>query len=572
MPTQNRSQTFDSLVSGLNGDERKALLTKMQNGATSEISTLETNEEFADSDDKGDFKTRLQQESFLLRVWLWIKSIFTNTSVEQVYNNTLVAQIAHNVQAQTPGLIDYHHQYLSNDFYEKLVELKHAADFFSGCIQTYEKNPGSFYVLLGSLIMPQIGDTMDKEADPYQYALTKEANTEMRTSLLRKMDDILQKIPSDKKSEMYMCVRSVEWLRQFTKLPFTEFISKFTSVVDNLNTCSFDVVENEISAFAHILYNGRTIPDEVIEALYLYSVRQVNAVELDDIDGKNSGASFMDTAAAQISVISMFITTVPMRSVACIVYNNALLVPEAFGGGEEWFVKYKAEWKKLFDRKWESWIRDCKKEKLKTKLMDYFTMATFPLFPVRPWGALWGGVPFSYEMTLGFLNNFFKEQFTAYEKVLKIVTLEGDFSIKDNRYEFNDTVNMFENIYDALKELATKLSNTGEYGVEFLRYQEMKGKTKSGVQKINMIMEQVEDTVEGLIASFGDACRTIDKLLTGLLSSKIDSHYGNLTNMSTIQGRDNKKFRDDLEKCTHGIEHAFEIVKELEPIDKPITE
>lgn len=571
MPTNDqRSQTFDSLVSGLNGDERQALLSKMQNGATSENASLETHEETTD-DSTVDMKTRIQQESLFVRFWLWLKSIFTNISMEQVYNNTLVSQIAHNVEHQTPGLINYKHSYLGNDFYEKLVELKHCSDFFHPVVSAYEKDSGSFYVLLGSIVMPQIGDQMDKEADPYLYALTKEANTEMRTSLLRKMDDILQKIPNDKRSEMYMCVRSVEWLRQFTKLPFTEMISKFDAIVEGIETCSFDTVESDVSEFAHILCNGRTIPDEVIEALYLYSMRQVSTVELDDIDEKNSGASFMDTAAAQLSVISMFINSVPMRSIACVVYNNALFTPEVFGGGEDWFVKYKAEWKRLFDRKWESWIRDCKKEKLKTKLMDYFMLANFPLFPLRPWAKLWGGVPFRYELTLGFLNSFFKNEFSEYEKTLKIVTLEGDFSIKDNRFEFSDTANMFANIADELKDLQLKIGSTGEFGAEFERYQGMKTKSKAGMQKITSVMDQIENIVENMLGSFGDACRTMNNLLTGLLSDKIDSRYGNLTNMATIQGRDNKVFRDNLEKTKQGIEHALEIVKELEPIDKPIV-
>lgn len=568
---EDRSQTFDSLVSGLNSDERHALLSKMQSGATVENVALETRENFADEDTTIDFKTRIKQESIFVRFFLWLKSIFSNLSEEEVYNNSLVAQIARNVERQSPGIVDYHHKYLSNDFYEKLVELKHTADFFTPVIAAYEKDPGSFYVLLGSLLMPQVGEDMDKEADPYLYSLAKEANSEMRTSLLRKMDDILQKIPSDKRADMYTCVRSVEWLRQFTKLPFTVLLTKFTAVVENIQTCAFDAVENEISAFARILCNGRTIPDEVLEALYLFNMRQVTAEDYDDVDEKSSCASFMDTASAQLSVIGMFISAVPMRAVACVVYNNALFTPEVFGGGEEWFVKYKAEWKRLFDRKWETWIRDCKKEKLKTKLMDYFMITSFPVYPVRPWTTLWGGIPFSYEMTLGFLNNFFRNEFQTYEKTMKIVTLEGDFSIKENRFEFSDTANMFTDISEGLKDLTIKLSSNGEYGVEFARYQGMKSRTKAGSQKITSVMEAVEETVSNLIKAFGDACRTMDKLLTGLLSDKIDSHYGNLTNIATIQGKDNKQFRINLEKCKQGIEHAFELIKEIEPLDKPIA-
>ena len=572
MATEDHSQTFDSLVSGISTDERKTLLEKMKNGASAETSLLETTEAFDADEASIDFSTRIKQESLFLRLWLWIKSIFTSTSIEEVYNKSLVSQIARSVEHQTPGLINYHNQYLGNDFYGKLIELKHAADFFSGYIETYEKDTGSFYVLLGSLIMPQISDQMNTQADPYTYSLNKEINSEMRTSLLRKMDDILQSIPADKKAEMYACVRSVEWLRQFVKLPFEDLLSKFTSVVNDMNICSFDQVENEMSSFSHVLCSGKTIQDEVIEALYLFNRRKYVNDDYDDVETKSSGASFMDTAASQIAVIGTFISAVPMRSLCCVVYDNALYVPETFGGGEDWYVRYKAEWKKLFDRKWESWLRDCKKEKLKIRLMDYFLMANFPAFPVRPWTELWGGVPFGFEMTLGFINYFFKNQFVQYLKTLKIITLEGDFAIKDNRIEFNDTVNVYSDISDELDDLCHKLGPNGEYGVEFERYKDVKTQSKAAVQKINVLMNTIDEAAKTIISIFGDASRTMDKLLTGLLSDKIDSHYGNLTNIASIQGHDNKKFRQDLEDCKQGIVHALEIVKELEPLDKPIGE
>ncbi|MFA6937179.1 MAG: DUF5312 family protein [Treponema sp.] len=571
MAKEEQSQTFDSLVSGISTDERKTLLKKMQNGSTSENSSLETSEAYSDEDSLIDLKTKISEESIFERFWLWLISIFTSTPIEEVYNKSIVSGIAKNIEQQSPGLVDYKHKYLTTIFYSKLVELKHAADFFKGYIDSYLKNPGAFYILLGSLVMPEIGSEMDKQADPYTYSFAKDVNSEMRTSLLRKMDDILQKIPADKKTEMYACVRSVEWLTQFTKLPFQMFLSKFSAVVENIKICSFDQIGSELISFSRILCNGRTIPDEVIEALYLFSMRQKNIVEFDDVDRNVTGSAFMDTASSQISLISMFISTVPLRSVSCVVYNNSLYVPENFGGGEDWFIKYKGEWKKLFDRKWESWLKDCKKEKLKGKLMEYFELANFPVYTKRPWASLWGGaVQFNYELTLGFLNEFIKNIYPSYAQIFKIVTLEGDFAIKENRLEFNDTVNLFANINESLDELSIKLSSAGEYGAEFERYSTLNARTKTAAQKIQEMMEKIESNVKNMINLFGDACRTMQKLLTGLTSEKLDADYGNLANIASIQGRQNKKFRENLEKSKLGIDHAFYLIKEIEPLDKPI--
>ena len=253
---EDRSQTFDSLVSGLNSDERHALLSKMQSGATVENVALETRENFADEDTTIDFKTRIKQESIFVRFFLWLKSIFSNLSEEEVYNNSLVAQIARNVERQSPGIVDYHHKYLSNDFYEKLVELKHTADFFTPVIAAYEKDPGSFYVLLGSLLMPQVGEDMDKEADPYLYSLAKEANSEMRTSLLRKMDDILQKIPSDKRADIQAAYADLKkLLTQKYGLPKPEVVLHIPVNMPGVRTTVMDTYVTEWS-----LDNGSELP------------------------------------------------------------------------------------------------------------------------------------------------------------------------------------------------------------------------------------------------------------------------------------------------------------------------
>ncbi len=49
----------------------RLLVEAYQNGV---VDFSKVNEEFVDSDDKVDFKTRLQQESFLLRFLFWLNS------------------------------------------------------------------------------------------------------------------------------------------------------------------------------------------------------------------------------------------------------------------------------------------------------------------------------------------------------------------------------------------------------------------------------------------------------------------------------------------------------------------
>lgn len=573
MEDENKSGgTFYSLVSGLQNEERLEMLRKMQSQASSGSAILETQEIPEEESPEFTYTARLKRESIFLRIWLFLKSIFTSTPVESLYNDSLVAKISHKIESSSPGLLDYSKQCLSYVFCDKLTELKSAARFFSEYLATYEKNPGSFYVLLGSIIMPQIGEIMDKEADPYVYSLNKEITTEMRTSLLRKMDDVLQKINPEQKAQMYACVRSIEWLRLLNRLPFEDILSKFSSVVNDVKSCPFSLVESEIQVFAKTLCNGHTIPNEVLEALYLFNRREITSGgDYDSSDANDGGSSFVEKASSELSIISMFISSVPMRSVARVVTNNAVFLPGDFTGGEDWYVKYKAEWKRLFDCKWELWLRDCKKEKIRYKISTYFLMGNFPLFPRRPWNELWGGIQFSYELTLGFIYSFMKDIYAQYTGALKTITLEGDFALKDNRFEFTEVVNKFTQINRQLDELLIKLGANGEYGAEFEKYISLKSKTKTGVQKISGIMEDIEDLCQTTVNVFGESCRMMEHLLRGFLGVEQDAHFATLTNFSSLRGRENNQFREEVETIVLGVNHALEIVKDLEPVDKPIV-
>ena len=66
---------------------------------------------------------RFHQESFLIRLWIKLKSAFLNIPVEDVYNSSMIARIAHDIERNFPGLIDYRHGVLLNEFFERTNQL-----------------------------------------------------------------------------------------------------------------------------------------------------------------------------------------------------------------------------------------------------------------------------------------------------------------------------------------------------------------------------------------------------------------------------------------------------------------
>ena len=293
--------SFERLVAGITKDESIALLKKIQESVDPDSQILESPSQ-ARHAEGGDIETWLKEESLFVRILLYIKALFSNTAVGTVYNNHLLANEAKIVSKKYPGIFDYRRRILTADFYEKLIELKRAADFFAPVISGLENDPGSFYVFLSSLVAPEISSRMSDEADPESLPLTREISSELRASMLRKIEEILQNIPADQRNAVYQAIKGAEWLRQFVRLPFERFIASFSTVLDPTYTCSFDSVTTELASFARVLCNGPRICPEILESFYLFSADNCLFENGNEVP---SAEEYMEKAASQISLIKM---------------------------------------------------------------------------------------------------------------------------------------------------------------------------------------------------------------------------------------------------------------------------
>ena len=224
--------SFDALVSGLSETERLTMLEKMK--STGEETVPLSFEDGSDLEAKIPFAEQIKNESIFFRFFLWLKSIFANTSMQVLYNEHKILQIAHSVEKNCPNLIDSKRNILLSSFYDKLTELKLSADFFKPYILIAESDENSFLVFLGSLVMSEVEEQMNEEVDPYSLPMENGPRPEQRVNLLHKMDGILNEIPADRRNYMYEAVRSYEWLKQFSKLPFDRFISLFSTIVEKI--------------------------------------------------------------------------------------------------------------------------------------------------------------------------------------------------------------------------------------------------------------------------------------------------------------------------------------------------
>ena len=540
--------TFERLVSLISEDERKALLEKMRPlEGDPDTRSLESAKDPSMDADEIVLEESLKRESIFYRFILWLRSILSSTTAEQLYNDDKVMSLFRKINRDYPGLVDYRGALLLSIFYEKLLELKKAAEFFKPYIDAIYENIGAFYVFLGSFVVPEVTQRMNTEVDPMSLPLDREVTGELRASFLRKMEEIIKEIPSHRRGYMYQCAISVDWLYQFTRLPFERFIGAFSSGLTDSQVARFENVTGELNAFAKILCNGNSLPTEAVESIFLFSAKKMvpNSSEATDDDGR--AKEFMDKATSFMSIIHVFINTVPLRYVNKVVYNNIQWQPDQFTGAEDWFARYKEQWKKLFDEQWNRWLKEKR----------------------RPWAHIWGGVEFHFENTAGFLLWFISKKQNEVVSPLQTLLLEGQFVNKENRAEFANTLNDLSQISSRMYDFEEDISDKGQTGLVFEKLASEHLRSLAAQSKIDTLVIEKEAIVKSMKNSFCGCARSVLNILNGIFAEKKDTRYDGIQNLASIQGGQNAAFRASLMESQKIFAAALDVLKELEQIDIP---
>lgn len=556
--------SFDELVAGISAEERKFLLAKLNQNREKELPLLQPIREEIDN---FTLDIKLNHESLLYKFILWLRTLFTKKPKLELYNNDLIGNLARKINREHPGIVDVGNGLLQSLFYEKIKELKYVADFFSPYIAMMNDAQGKFYVFLGAFLAPTITTMINSEVDPYQIPFEREATNELRASLLRRLDAILKDINPNEKTKLYDAVRTLHWLKSFCFLSYTHFITQFTAIISENYTCPFSNAQIDFPGFASVLCNARSVSNEALEALFLFPQRNGGAaVELDG-ETENSVNQFLSKAATNISMIQMFISTVPMANLGKVVFSDFDWQVSEPGGAEDWFIKFKEEWKCVFDARWSSWLRDRKKAQLAQVLNEKFGLEKFPELTYRPWTRLWGGMPFACEMTAGFLEWFALNEYQTTIQILNALILEGVFLNNENRAELSEGINLFSDVNQDVLDFHASLSPAGSIGSVFQKQIDEHVRTIKGQSLINTIIVNAEASVRSWEAKFCESVRTIERVLHGIMDEERTKDYEGLQNYMTLKGRGNREFRDKLAAAREKINECRQILGEIEPLD-----
>ena len=115
--------SFDRLVAGLSPDERGLLLKKLKANIEPEKESLEF-EVPEDSSSIVDLKKELKNEPLLLRVWIYIRGLFSPSGIEGAYSDYRIGCVLKKINNAYPNVIDARYLTLENTFYDHLVKLQ----------------------------------------------------------------------------------------------------------------------------------------------------------------------------------------------------------------------------------------------------------------------------------------------------------------------------------------------------------------------------------------------------------------------------------------------------------------
>ena len=561
-----KRDSFDQMANGISDEERQNILDQLRPSETYTNAPFQPVDEEIDNDTEP-LEIKIKKEPFLLRFFIWVKSVLSNTTQSAIYNEYKLSLISHYIAKNFPGLIHYKRGLLLTPFYDRLSELKACADFFKPYLASIDDTDGSFYVYLSSFVMPEVTEDIKTNADPYSNPVTANIPPDTRANLLKQLETIFETIPADSKARMYEAAKATEWMKQFIRLPYARLIMGFSQIESRQFICPFGDIETEIDNITRILSGATNIPDEFFEALYLFAVR--NSKRLSEEESGRDAGEFLSKAHSSLGLLHMFVTSVPVRSVARLIHGDSQWRILPFSGGEDWFVRYKNKWKKIFDQKWAAWESDCKKEALLSTLKVVFDLDSFPKFPERPWEEIWDtGVQFAYASTLGFLNWFMREKFSVCELDLKTLIVQGSFNKKENYTTLVENFGAMVQLSISFQELERKLSIHGETGAMFNKIREDRSRTLQAQSKVDQMMRDLESDVKSLIHRFGDNARAINNILLGILGHTKDSRFDTVSNLSKMKDKDNKPFVTKIEESQQVIENAISFVLELEQLDK----
>lgn len=239
-------------------------------------------------------------------------------------------------------------------------------------------------------------------------------------------------------------------------------------------------------------------------------------------------------------------------------------------GVEEWFVVFKSEWRKHFDKKWDQWLVDRRKAQLRVKTESLFHQKELPLISNRPWVESWGGIAFNKDYSIGFLTAFFNKIYMEASSILKTLLLEGEFVNRESRVALTDACNEMVLQSEAVAMFNARTRYGGQLSDTFENITAEKLRTLQNQSRMDSLMLSISSEVSMMSVKFGNTIRELIGSLEGVLKIKKTAKFDTISNLSQIQGKSNVAYRLALQATLDKFNASLDLLKELESIESSV--
>ncbi len=577
---EGKKSTFESLVADLSREETRYLLDRinasMQGVEQSERSAEDGKKEKEEA--KEVISAGLARESILLQLWLKLISLIKSIPVESLYQKELVKRVGSSLRDMSNDCVDVAKELYTAKFYQSLSNLRKTQVFFTSLLDNYHNEKNTFYMLLSSFISKDLYDKLVSLATNFDKE-NKDTSTPRKNEILREIEKVIAELDIQVKSQMYSVAQAIEWMRTFCDFSLEKALLKFTTQT-NEPTCSIYSIQNEIELLASILASSKVIPIPMLQTLFLLqqNIGSLNNAELanasssatpppiptvavtseDDANksetiGINDESSqealktFLTQAIEALSYIEEFKKNVPIKKIVKYVKQDITWSPIEFRGGEDWFVYFKSAWRDFFLQKWAEWTSSMQLEEINTKMLEIVGKAQLDSLQIKPWKALLPEVELANEKALEFFKTFFSTTYSyKIAPVFKIMLAEGTFYRTDNLSQFTALSTTLQGVSKEIADFENELSPESMIGSSF------KSITENGVLTIKIkaqlesLIRNIESYMKRLVDRILDNIRGMNEILGIILGEGKTSSYAVLTNWSSIQGSNNKKFQEEV--------------------------
>ncbi|GMO39870.1 MAG: DUF5312 domain-containing protein [Termitinemataceae bacterium] len=562
------NNTFEGLSSKLPQDDKLKFLEKLKTHTQmSEYPLINESEAPSSTEDNKNLYKRL---SFFRRLLYRIIAFFSGKNPMEIFVDSLFTAEGKALDLAYPGIYDYQHTLLKQDFQTELKKLKDAARFFYMALDSsFNKNAGDFFVFLGAAELPEINRVLTDGTDPsvFQAEHPNTPMTRLRKNAIDFIEETIAGISDEGRNTMYNNARSLLCLKQLSSFLFDRLILSFN--MHNPETgiiCSVNLVKNQLITLNNILWSLKTTPSLTLLVSIFVFIMQEHQNE-DGFDADAEMQKFSGRAEKALDTIRTFNRHIPLTRVIRCGLKDMSYQPSELSGGEDWFIKYRDSWIKKVNDQFNAYIINKRKAHINSLSADLFGDFKIEPFENIQTAENDTGIPVdgieNVAILMGFHKHIFMPQINI---VLRPILINGNFEKKENRIEFTESYNVLIKLDDTIKTFAGKLSASGEFGKRWTSLNSEVQSVTVRKRKSQLLFEEIDYFTTTIIEETFMQLSIMEKILLGILNPAQDQIYGTLSNLSEIAGK-GESFMDGLRLALDKLHNMVALVTEIKNIN-----